>query len=147
MTPCARTDSARPPIPSASMCFRGCRAFARMEPSGICSSSDEEAPPPMRTSRPRPNPLLLGAVDKLARNSVISVGSGGGRVVRGDRQAVARRLGEPDAPRDDGIEDELAEMAPHLGSDVGRQPRAPVHHRQEHPRDCKVRIEARAYEL
>ena len=60
----------------------------------------------MRTSSPRPSPLLLGAVDKLARDSVVGIGAGGGRVKGGDGQAVARRLGEADAPRDDGLEDE-----------------------------------------
>src|ERR1051325_8669740 len=110
MTPCARTESARPLIPSASMCLRGWRVFARIEPSGTCRSSAEEAFPPMRTSRPRPSPLLLGAVDKLARNAVVGVRTGRGRVVGGDRQAVARSFGEADAPRHDGLEDQLAEM-------------------------------------
>ncbi len=86
-------------------------------------------------------------VDKLARDSVVGVGPGGGRVVGGDGQAVARRLGKADASRDDGLEDELAEMAPHLGGHISREPGAPVHHRQEHPRERKLRIEARAYEL
>src|SRR6186997_2714607 len=129
MTPWARTESARPLIPSASMCFRGWRVFARIDPSGICRSSVEEEPPPMRTSRPRPRPRRLGAVDKLARYAVVGVGTGGGRVVRGDRQAVARRLGEADASWDDGVEHELAEVAAHLRRDVGRKAGASIHHR------------------
>src|SRR4029078_4984433 len=119
MTPWTRTESARPLMPSASMCFRGWRVCARMEPSEICSVSAEDAPPPISTSRPRPRPRLLGAVDKLTRNAVVGVGSGGGRVVGGDGQAVAGSLGEANATRNDGVEDQLAEVPPHLGRDVG----------------------------
>src|SRR6187551_1987404 len=147
MTPWARTESARPLMPSAWMCFRGWRVFARMEPIGICSSSAEEAPPPISTSRPRPRPRLLGAVDKLARNAVVGVGSGGGRVVGGDGQPVAWGLGEADAARDDGVEDQLAEVPPDLGRDVGSEPGAAVHHRQEHPGERKLWVQPRTHEL
>ena len=60
---------------------------------------------------------------------------------------MARRLGEPDAPRDDRVEDEVAEVPAHLRRDVGGEPRAAVDHRQEHAGDRQARVQPRPDEL
>jgi hypothetical protein len=60
---------------------------------------------------------------------------------------VARRLGKPDAAWDDLLEDQVAEVSPYLGGHVCSEPCPPVHHRQDHPGERELRIQARPHEL
>jgi hypothetical protein len=61
--------------------------------------------------------VSLGTLDKLHRHLPVRVGSRRTRVVEHSGKPVARRLREPDRAGDDGREDELAEVAPHLVDD------------------------------
>ena len=60
--------------------------------------------PPIRTSKPRPRPrrgLASAAFDKLHRHLPVGLGAARAPVVVGDRQAVARRLGDAHRARHD----------------------------------------------
>ena len=57
----------------------------------------------------------------------------------GDRQAVARRLGDPHGTGDDRLEDEVPEVAPHLALDIRGKARPGVAHRDEDTPDREVR--------
>ena len=64
-----------------------------------------------------------------------------GRGVAVDRQAVARRLGQTDAARDDRRVHEPAEVAARLGVDLGGQVGPAVGHGQDDAVDGEARIE------
>ena len=67
--------------------------------------------------------------------------------VERDRQAVAGRLGQADAPRDDRLEDPIAEMPSDLGRDVGGQVRPAIEHGQDDALEGERRIEVVADEV
>ena len=131
---------------------RSGRAGSRAGPSSSL------APRGRIAARPRPMPAGLGIVRRQVRSIRLATALSHVRrppsrargtrrepalcgCVLDDRDAVARRLAEPDVARDDGVEDELREVLAHLALDVLRQPRAPVVHRQDHPRDREPRVE------
>ena len=58
-----------------------------------------------------------------------------------DGEAMARRLGQPDAPRDDRFVDGVAQVPPRLGGDVGGQVRSGVVHRQHDAIEREVRVQ------
>src|SRR6476661_8531265 len=119
MTPWRLTDSASPEPASPSKRFRGWRGFGWIASTGSSSSSVVAGScPPTRTSRPRPRPLRLGALDKLHRHLPVCVGSGGATVVGNRGQSVARRFGEPHGARHRRAEDERPEVLAHFRLDV-----------------------------
>src|SRR5581483_5698771 len=150
INPCARTDSARPPTPSLSNRLRGWRGFGWIWSTGTCASS---GPPPISTSKPRPRPRraarppTLAPLDKLHRHLPVGLGPARPSVVVGHGQPVARRLGDTNRARDDRVEDEGAEVLPHLGFDLRRETCARVGHREQHAGDRERRVEPPLHEL
>ena len=71
---------------------------------------------------------------------------GGGTDARGvvleDRSSMARGLGEPDGPRDDGLVDDFLKMVSDLGDNGGIQVGPPVEHREQEPGDREGGIRA-----
>ncbi len=90
----------------------------------------------------RPSRVLSSTERAAIRSGTHRVG----RIAR-DRLAVARRLRQPDVPRDDGLVDPVPEVAANLGGDVGRKLRPRVVHRQDDPLDREVGIEVVADEF
>src|SRR6185312_5978477 len=150
-TPSALTDSDRRWMASSSKTRRGWRGFGRTWP--ISSSTIDVAPvgnSATSAARPRPRPrgrVDSATLDDLQGGPVVGVRTGRGRVVRGDRHAVAGRLGEANAPRHHRIEDERPEVAAHLAGNVAREPRASVVHRQQDTGDPQARVDPGADEL
>ena len=101
----------------------------------------------------------VGGVRALGRVAVAIAGAKFGRergvrdrsgriwCIRRDRLAVARRFGKANIPRDDRLEDAVAEMSPNLASDVGGQLRSTVVHRQYDALDRELRVEVVADEI
>src|SRR4029077_6828006 len=132
-----------PPGPGAasgSKRRRGWRGFGWIASTGISSNSDGTGGPPIRTSRPRPNPRRCGedsgALDKLHRHLPVGVGSGGATVVGNRGQSVARSLGAPPRTGNRRAEDERPEVPPHPLLDLLREARASVDHREEDAADA-----------
>src|SRR6476646_9777998 len=112
MSPCERIDSARPDTASPSNSLRGWFGLRWICSTGTCASSGSALP--IRTSKPRPRPRRwLPALDKLHRHLPVGLGAARAPVVVRYGQTVARRLGDTHRARDDGGEDELAEVPPH----------------------------------
>ena len=135
--------------PASSKRFRGWCGFGRTRSIGIsmappcpglrCGISEARPRPrpwdrsgrTVTTPRPSsaPRPRAGGSIrPSRVRSSVAQAAAyaaapvGVGRVAR-DRLAVARRLRQPDVPRDDRVEDAVPEVAAHLGGDLGGQVR------------------------
>ena len=175
MIPCSATLAVRAASSSTSQVRRGWYGFGRIRPVGISRTPDwpggalrdqrREAPPRpvvrsgrivMRRSR-RPAGTSASR-RRLARGASVAcaqlvgealVGRRSDRVgaVERDRQAVAGGLGQPDVPRDDRVEDPVAEMPSNLRGDVGGQVRPAVEHRQDDALQGERRIEVVADEI
>src|SRR3954452_4368550 len=85
-------------------------------------------------ARPRPMPRGRSATGgHLLRELEVGLRAGAVRVVMNDWPPEARRLAEPDVPRDDGVEDERGEVLADLTLHALRELRASVVHREQHP--------------
>ncbi len=83
----------------------------RSRPATPCRRRPGTRPRAPPGPRPSPRALVWSAtLDHLHRHAVVRVGAGGGRVVAGDRDAVARRLGQPHAARHHGVEHQRPEV-------------------------------------
>ena len=157
--------AASPSSSASPMCRRGWRGFGRMRARGISVGPGSALRCGISAARPRPSPLwrsewtvmllLPGRVDGRAGfgscrlgprdefRGECGVGLGAARVgsVERDRQAVAGRLGEPDAARDDGVVDGTPEVPADLVGDFRRELRSGVVHRQHDAVDLETGIQ------
>lgn len=86
--------------------------------------------------------VVSGAVDELAGDGHVGLGSDGCDVVEDDRLPEARGFGEPDVPGDDGLEDFRPEIFARIGGDLPGEIEACVVHRQEDAVDGEVGVDA-----
>src|SRR5439155_24499433 len=152
-TPRSASEPARPCSASSSKRLRGCAGFGLIRSTGSSRSSGAGSAPASAgldtlriAARPRPIPRSATAGDLLGEFEV-GVGPGAVRVVVDDGAPEARRLADAHVARDHGVEDELREVLAHLALDIAREPRAPVVHREQHPRDREARVELALHEL
>src|SRR5689334_20539353 len=141
---------------SGSNWVRGCEGFRTIASSRTCwispwrgstvrssgaTETSRSTADGMSEASPRPNAFLT-MIDHLARKVHVAHRSGAAWIVDDDRFAEARRLTQPDIPRNHRAVDPLGEVTPGLVHDLLREIQAVVIHGQEHPLDLQGRIEA-----
>ncbi len=165
-TPCSRMLAASSSRPASSMWRRGWYGLGTTRASGTsttaaapaarCGISDESPRPsalPVRSGftvtrrPPRRRRCRARGAPGAPRRAPVGLRALGVRPVEGDRQAVARRLREADAARDDRAEHGVAEVAADLVRDLGGEVGAGVEHREHDARDREVRVEVVADEV
>ena len=115
--------------------------LAQLRPAGVALRQDRRQAPPHAalalSHRPAPKGEHLvgqGAVGARARRL---------RIVLGDRDAVARRLGDPDAARHHRLEHPRGQVLAQLALDVLREAGAVVVHRDQDARHLEAGLSSR----
>src|SRR5580765_2199301 len=165
--PLARIDSASSESRSATNSVLGCNGLAwrlarsasrwpvvRGSPSFPGRSADNPRPSVFRLSfitlsparaafpvRARPFSPGPSSSQDLRRQAQVRLRAFGLDVIRDYRLSERRSFREPDAPRDHGPEDPVAEMGANVFGDLVREVGPLVVHRQENPSDIEHRVQ------
>src|SRR5919197_207664 len=109
--------------------------------SSVPGVDDRSAP------SPRPSPRWLFMLQHLPRELEISDGAAGAKIVQHDRLAVAGRLAEPYVAWNHRLENFAWEVTTDFVTDLQREARPAIEHREHDSFDREPRVESLANEL
>src|SRR3989304_2757108 len=104
-------------------------------------SASGEGEDDKRAPNPRPKPCLALMGKHLLGQLEVGCRARGAEIVKHDRLAVARRLGDSYVPRDNGLHDLAAQVPLDFVFDLGGEARPAIEHGQDYSLDLQPRIE------
>src|SRR5512145_727603 len=148
ITPEDLMDAASSSKAVKSNTFLGWLGFTSIWSTGTSTRDSDSAGSEARSApSPRPSPRLLFMGQDLPRQFEVSNCAAGLEIVKHDRLAVAWRLREPDVTRNHRVEHLPGKVLVHLVTNLERETRPPVEHRQDDARHIETRVEALPNEL
>src|SRR5262245_14454097 len=122
--------------------FTSIRSIGTSSRDSVSAGSDASSAP-----KPRPRPRLVIMVQYLPSQFEVCDRATRPEIVQHDRPAVAGRFREADVARNDGVEHLPWKVSIHLFSDLEREARSPIEHREQDAQKVEPRIQLLSNEL